>query len=200
MLYSLICITATTTYSDHIDRPATCSELMVGFRVFADSFSTPLFVVIAVATSVFISASLRLAFFFSSHHVRQQGRPLSNTIHSTSAAGVFLDSVDSQSRWPVTLLCLQFTRVLRPTLGRSGQVRRFADVTSPDAPIVAAGVSTEPGTSAHNYHNTTAHHAPSPPPPTHPNTHIITTHLPSNQPHSAHCHPSVCPVSLASGV
>jgi len=40
----------------------------------------------------------------------------------------------------------KLTRAVRPTFRQAGQVRRFADITSPDAPIAAAGVSTEPGT------------------------------------------------------
>jgi len=44
------------------------------------------------------------------------------------------------------MFATRLARAVRPNISQAGPIRRFADVTTPDAPIAAAGVSTEPGT------------------------------------------------------
>lgn len=74
-------------------------------------------------------------------------RSIRSSTLSTPTLSPSLHSFHSQAP-PVVCCDVQLTRAVRPTFRQAGQVRRFADVTSPDAPIAAAGVSTEPGTSA----------------------------------------------------
>ena len=154
-MYAATQSTTTTTYTMYV-LPSLRALLPTRLFAAAALLTRALPVSIIVATTACISVS----FFLERHphHVRQQGRPFALHPSVPSAAvSVCSDCISlTHINRPAVLVCVQLTRTVRPTIRQAGQVRRFADITSPDAPIAAAGVSTEPGTSANPF---TAQHS-----------------------------------------